>query len=465
MPSNTCNGAIVYLYVFVIGRFLLLAASKDLRSLATLACTVLRKCLPKTPLPLSNKENPVKFHLPSQTPLGSEDDDSEDACPRQIHVCRSAPQLSQIPKIAVSHDSLTRAREHQDTAREHQDTAREHQDTAREHQDTAREHQDTAREHQPISRKAERHKKKSSSSSSSSGVSSSSLEPLDLSAFPELQSFIKASESPLLDSALVEESGETNHTVTEEEEIPAKLDSVRSEKETNHTVTEEEEIPAKLGSVRSEKETNHTVTEEEEIPAKPSDIDNVPTDARFFEITSSPENIDLSQFDDFFPELQHAADMAAAKFGDKMCKTQSVPVLSLTNKETSTSSKRDVCQKHSPPSKTGEDSGEYPTVDKHTAMIPTNGPRFSPIVVPTATLPSSEFTTDSTSDDEGISFKIQPGGTPGVSQFDNKNPCAVGSPATDALPKTLEQPHPQLLGHAPPTVPEPYYKKTPAVER
>ena len=334
------------------------------------------------------------FHLPSQTLLGSEDDDShksEDAHPRQIHVCRSAPQLSQIPHVAVSRDSLTRAREHQDTAREHQDTAR----------------------------KAERHKKKSSSSSSSSGVSSSSLEPLDLSAFPELQPFIKASESPL------------------------------------------------LVSVRSEEETNHTVTEEEDKTAKPSDMDNIMTDARFFKITSLPESIDLSQFDDFFPELQHAADIAGAKCGDKMCKTQSVPVLSLTNKETATSSKRDVCRKHSPPSKTDDDSSEYLTVDEHAAKI---GPRFSPIVVPTGTLPSSEFTADSTSDDEGISFKTQPVGTPatGFSQFDNTNPCAVGAPATDApdgLPKTWKHPHPQLLGHAPPTVPEPYYKKTPAVER
>ena len=383
-----------------------------MKSLATLACTVLRKCLPKTPLPLSSRENPIKFHLPSQTLLGSDDDDShkpEDAPPRQIHTCRSAPQLSQIPHVTAHHSFLTRAREHQDIVREHQDTAREHQDTAREHQDTVR-------EHQPVARKAKRHKKKSSSSSSSSsGVSSSSLEPLDLSSLPELQPFIKASESPL------------------------------------------------LVSVRNEEETNHTVTEEEERTAKPSDMDNVPTDARFFEITSLPESIDLSQFDDFFPELQHAAGMVGAKCGDKMCKTQSVPVLSLTNKETTTA----VCRKHSPPSKTDDDSGKYLTVDKHTAKI---GPRFSPIVVPTATLPSLEFTADSTSDDEGISFKTQPGGTPatGVSQLDNTNSCAVGTPATDApggLPKTWEQPHPHLLGHAPPTVPEPYYKKTPAVER
>ena len=379
-----------------------------MRSLATLACTVLRKCLPKTPLPLSSKENPITFHLPSQTLLGSDDDDShkpEDAPPRQIHTCRSAPQLSQIPHVAAHHSFLT--------------TAREHQDTAREHQDTVREHQDTAREHQPVARKAERHKKKSSSSSSSSGVSSSSLEPLDLSSLPELQPFIKASESPL------------------------------------------------LVSVRSEEETNHTVTEEEERTAKPSDMDNVPTDARFFEITSLPESIDLSQFDDFFPELQHAADMAGAKGRDGMCKTQSVPVLSLTNKETTALLTRAVCRKHSPPSKTDDDSGKYLTVDEHTAKI---GPRFSPIVVPTATLPSLEFTADSTSDDEGISFKTEPVRTPatGVSQFGNTNPCAVGTPATDApdgLPKTWEQPHPQLLGHAPPTVPEPYYKKTPAVER
>jgi len=365
-----------------------------LRSLATLACTVLRKCLPKTLLPLSSKENPVKFHLPSQTLLSSEDDDShklEDTC--QIHVCRSAPQLSQIPHVAAGHDSLTRAREHQDTAREHQSTVR----------------------------KVERHKKKSSSSSSSSGVSSSSLEPLDLSAFPELQPFIKA---PLLDSALVEESGETVHTVTEEEEKPAGL----------------------------------------------SDRDNLLTDARFFEITSLPGNINLSQFNDFFPELhvQQAADIAGGESRNKMCKTQSVPVLSLTSKETVTSTRRDACRKHSPPSTTGDDGGKYLTVDEHAAKTPVNDPRSSPIVVPTAILPSSELTADSTSDDEGISFKTQTVGAPAtdVSQFDTTTPCAVGTPATDGgLPNTLEQPHPQLLGHTPPSAPEPYYRKTPAVER
>ena len=363
-----------------------------MRSLATLACTVLRKCLPKTLLPLSSKENPVKFHLPSQTLLSSEDDDShkpEDTC--QIHVCRSAPQLSQIPHVAAGHDSLKRAREHQDTAREHQS----------------------------IVRKAEKHKKKSSSSSSSSGVSSSSLEPLDLSAFPELQPFIKA---PLLDSALVEESGETVHTVTEEEEKPA----------------------------------------------GPSDSDNLPTDARFFEITYLPENINLSQFNDFFPELhvQQAADIAGGESRNKMCKTQSVPVLSLTSKETVTSTRRDV---YSPPSTTGDDGGKYLTVDEHAAKTPVNDPRSSPIVVPTAILPSSELTTDSTSDDEGISFKTQTVGAPAtdVPQFDSTPPYAVGTPATDigGLPKTLEQPHPQLLGHTPPSAPEPYYRKTPAVER
>ena len=363
-----------------------------MRSLATLACTVLRKCLPKTLLPLSSKENPVKFHLPSQTLLGSEDDDSpkpEDTC--QIHVCRSAPQLSQIPHVAAGHDSLKRAREHQDTAREHQS----------------------------IVRKAEKHKKKSSSSSSSSGVSSSSLEPLDLSAFPELQPFIKA---PLLDSALVEESGETVHTVTEEEEKPA----------------------------------------------GPSDSDNLPTDARFFEITYLPENINLSQFNDFFPELhvQQAADIAGGESRNKMCKTQSVPVLSLTSKETVTSTRRDV---YSPPSTTGDDGGKYLTVDGHAAKTPVNDPRSSPIVVPTAILPSSELTADSTSDDEGISFKTQTVGAPAtdVPQFDSTPPYAVGTPATDigGLPKTLEQPHPQLLGHTPPSAPEPYYRKTPAVER
>ena len=362
-----------------------------MRSLATLACTVLRKCLPKTLLPLSSKENPIKFHLPSQTLLDSEDDDSpkpEDTC--QIHVCRSAPQLSQIPHVAASHDSLTRAREHQDTAREHQSTVR----------------------------KVERHKKKSSSSSSSSGVSSSSLEPLDLSAFPELQPFIKA---PLLDSALVEESGETVHTVTEEEEKPAGL----------------------------------------------SDRDNLLTDARFFEITSLPENTNLSQFNDFFPELhvQQAADIAGGESRNKMCKTQSVPVLSLTSKETVTSTRRDV---YSPPSTTGDDGDKYLTVDEHAAKTPVNDPRSSPIVVPTAILPSSELTADSTSDDEGISFKTQTVGAPAtdVSQFDTTTPCAVGTPATDGgLPNTLEQPHPQLLGHTPPSTPEPYYRKTPAVER
>ena len=361
-----------------------------MRSLATLACIVLRKCLPKTLLPLSSKENPIKFHLPSQTLLGSEDDDShkpEDTFPSQIHICRSAPQLSQIPYVAASHDSLTRAREHQDTAREHQSTVR----------------------------KAKSQKKKSSSSSSSSGVSSSSLEPLDLSAFPELQPFITA---PLLDSALVKER----------------------------------------------EETVHNATEEEEKPAGPSDSDNLLTDARFFEITSSPENINLSQFDDFFPELQQAADIARAECENKICKTQSVPVLSLTSKETVTST-RDV---YSPPSTTGECGGKYLTVGEHAAKTPVNDPRSSPIVVPTAILPSSELTADSTSDDEGISFKTQTVGAPAtdVAQFDNTTLCAVGTPATDGeLPKTLEQPHPQLLGHIPPSAPEPYYRKTPAVER
>lgn len=330
---------------------ILVAESKGLHSLATLTCTLLRKCLPKIPLPLSNKENPIKFHLPSQTPqvavcsehvMHKEDPSFH----YQMHVCKSAPQLSAIPQVAASQSSLL-----------------------------------STSVNRPYARKAERRKKKSSSSSSSA-VSSSSLEPLDLDPIPEVKTFPtqhKASEVYVLplDSALVEESVD--------------------------------------------------------------DVDNVCNEAQFFEITTAPA-IDLSQFDKFFLELQDVTRVTAATCADVLHKTQSSPVLSLMT-------------------------------DKHTSKV--DDFRSAPIVVPTAELPSSEL---NASDNGGISFKVQsvePTTEPAtaISLFETTASFAV-STATGTtcdqpvgFPKISEQPHPQLLGHTPPSVPEPYYKKTPAVER
>ena len=161
------------------------------------------------------------------------------------------------------------------------------------------------------------------------------------------------------------------------------------------------------------------------------DVHDLRHETQFFEITTTPD-IDLSRFDEFFLELREVTQVVATTCRDALRRTHSSPVLSLI---TDRHSSKDFCS--------------------------------TPIVVPTA-VPELN-----TSDDGEISFEVQPvqAATEPISQYENIASFAA-STATDTtsdqlvgFPKISEQPHPQLLGHTPPIVPEPYYKKTPAVER
>lgn len=72
----------------------LTAENKDLRPLATLTCSVLQKCLPKVPLPMQGKGNPVKFKLPSVTTVdGCEGRQTSGHSMSSRH---SAPQLGGV---------------------------------------------------------------------------------------------------------------------------------------------------------------------------------------------------------------------------------------------------------------------------------------------------------------------------------------------------------------------------------
>ena len=73
------------------------AENKKLCPLATLTCTVLRKCLLKVPMPVTTDENPVQFQLPHRTPVVLANGDTsagEGMLQRTMHTSHSAPLLS-----------------------------------------------------------------------------------------------------------------------------------------------------------------------------------------------------------------------------------------------------------------------------------------------------------------------------------------------------------------------------------
>ncbi len=76
------------------------ADSKDLRFLATMTCSVLRKCLPKLPLPVASKENPVQFDIPRVTAMTSGEGvgpEMELGNCTSMSSSRSASQLDEAP--------------------------------------------------------------------------------------------------------------------------------------------------------------------------------------------------------------------------------------------------------------------------------------------------------------------------------------------------------------------------------
>ena len=80
-----------------------------MKSLATLTCTVLRRALPKVPLPISSKLNPIKYPLIQHPPTTSEpstQQTSNDTC--TLHSSHSAPQLTTLTQD--EHNTTTQPR-------------------------------------------------------------------------------------------------------------------------------------------------------------------------------------------------------------------------------------------------------------------------------------------------------------------------------------------------------------------
>ena len=73
-----------------------LNCGKGLKSLCTITCMVLRKALPKVPLPISSKHNPIHFNFPSPAVINNIQCQfsSPQATEGRLHVSHSAPQLT-----------------------------------------------------------------------------------------------------------------------------------------------------------------------------------------------------------------------------------------------------------------------------------------------------------------------------------------------------------------------------------
>lgn len=71
-------------------------SGKDMKSLATLTCSVLRRALPKLPLPIPSKLNPIKYLLPNLTFSAQLTSDASTTCTCTLHTSQSAPHLTSL---------------------------------------------------------------------------------------------------------------------------------------------------------------------------------------------------------------------------------------------------------------------------------------------------------------------------------------------------------------------------------
>ena len=79
-----------------------------MKSLATLTCTVLRKSLPKVPLPIFSKKNPIKFVLSNTTDVHVELELSAQLqSSTTLHTSVSAPQLTSLKNVCRTNSRAT----------------------------------------------------------------------------------------------------------------------------------------------------------------------------------------------------------------------------------------------------------------------------------------------------------------------------------------------------------------------
>lgn len=105
----------IHVYILCIYTCIFPDSAKGMKSLATLTCTVLRRALPKVPLPISSKLNPIKYPLIQHTLTTSEpstQQTSNDTCTHALHSSHSAPELTGLNTLRQDEHHTTQPRVH-----------------------------------------------------------------------------------------------------------------------------------------------------------------------------------------------------------------------------------------------------------------------------------------------------------------------------------------------------------------